>query len=352
MKTVLIIEDNDMIRENTAEILELANYKVLTAENGKKGVELALQQKPDIVICDIMMPVMDGYGVLHVFSKNPTLEAVPFIFLSAKTERADIRKGMESGADDYITKPFQESELLSAIEGRLRKAEIMKKDIKPSAEGIHELINSARQYKELEFLSEDKKVYHYKKKQVLYFEGGEPSKIFFVKQGKVKTYRSNPDGKEFITGLYKEGEFFGYLPLLEETEYKESAEVMEDSAIISIPKEEFTALLYQNQHISRRLIKMLANSVSEKEKQLSGMAYNSLRKRTADSLLFLKKKYETDNQSLTTIQINRDDLAGIIGSSTESLIRTLSDFKSEGLIDIVGGKIVILNEQKLLQLRN
>lgn len=121
MKTILVIEDNDLIRENTAEILELANYRVLTAENGKKGVEMALQQKPDIVLCDIMMPVMDGYGVLNVFHTNPDLESVPFIFLSAKTERVDILKGIDCGADEYLTKPFQENELLEAIEGWLKK---------------------------------------------------------------------------------------------------------------------------------------------------------------------------------------------------------------------------------------
>ena len=79
------------------------------------------ENRPDLVICDIMMPVLDGYGVLHVFNKNPRLSGIPFIFLSAKIERGDFRKGMDLGADDYLTKPFEESELLSAIEGRLSR---------------------------------------------------------------------------------------------------------------------------------------------------------------------------------------------------------------------------------------
>ncbi|MFZ9718591.1 MAG: response regulator [Chitinophagaceae bacterium] len=111
MKTILLIEDNNDIRENTAEILELANYSVLTAENGKLGLALALEHKPDMIICDIMMPVLDGYGVLHVLQKNEALQQIPFIFLSAKSERSDLRKGMELGADDYITKPFTDTEL-------------------------------------------------------------------------------------------------------------------------------------------------------------------------------------------------------------------------------------------------
>lgn len=351
METVLIIEDNDLIRDNTAEILQMANYRVLTAENGKTGVEVALQQKPDIVICDIMMPGMDGYGVLHVFSKNPELESVPFIFLSAKTERADIRKGMEGGADDYITKPFLESELLNAIEGRLRKARALKKEVPAPVQASPEPVDTS-QYRELVSLAEDKKVYEYKKKQILYLEGNEPYKLFYIRKGKVKTYRSTSNGKDFITGIYTQGDFFGYLPLIEGTEYQEAAETLEDSEIVVIPKEEFLALLYHNTHVAQSLIKLLANNVLEKEKQLSDLAYNSLRKRTADSLLYLKDKYRESNQEYPSIQISRDDIANIVGSSTESLIRTLSDFKSEHLIDIVDGRILILNEAKLRHMRN
>src|SRR5665647_2112440 len=124
MQRVLLIEDNDEIRENTAEILELANYIVDTASNGKLGVEMALDCKPDLIICDVMMPVLDGYGVLHLMQKNETLKNIPFIFLTAKAERGDFRKGMEMGADDYITKPFSDIELLTAIESRLLKARI------------------------------------------------------------------------------------------------------------------------------------------------------------------------------------------------------------------------------------
>src|SRR5436190_22776268 len=106
MKTILIIEDNNDVRENTAEILELSNYRVLQAENGKLGVEVAQKMKPDLIICDIMMPVLDGYGVIHLLNKNPDTASIPFIFLTAKSERIDFRKGMEMGADDYIAKPF------------------------------------------------------------------------------------------------------------------------------------------------------------------------------------------------------------------------------------------------------
>ncbi|MCL8000556.1 response regulator, partial [Brucella sp. 21LCYQ03] len=108
-KKVLIIEDHVEIRESTAEILELTgHYHVLTAAHGREGVDLALAQVPDLILCDIMMPELDGYGVLYMLGKYPATKNIPFIFLTARTERADIRKAMEMGADDYLTKPFDD----------------------------------------------------------------------------------------------------------------------------------------------------------------------------------------------------------------------------------------------------
>src|SRR6266496_5932415 len=140
-KTVLIIDDHDDIRENTAEILELAGYKTFTAENGKRGVDIAVKENPAVIICDIMMPELDGYGVLHLLRKNAETQNIPFIFLTAKTERSDIRKGMEMGADDYITKPFDDIELLNAVESRLKKQEIFRADYARTAEGMNEFLD-------------------------------------------------------------------------------------------------------------------------------------------------------------------------------------------------------------------
>ena len=120
---ILVIDDNAGIRENIAEVLELANYRVFTAEDGKTGIETALKEKPDLILCDVMMPQLDGYGVLHLVHKNPVIRNTPFIFMSARAEPAEMRKGMGLGADDYITKPFEETALLQAIECRLKRAE-------------------------------------------------------------------------------------------------------------------------------------------------------------------------------------------------------------------------------------
>ncbi|GAB4492308.1 MAG: response regulator [Raineya sp.] len=346
MKTILLIEDNDDIRENTAEMLELAGYQIQTAENGKIGIEKALANKPDLVICDIMMPVMDGYGVLQIFMHNPELSVVPFIFLTAKTERSDIRKGMEMGADDYLTKPFSEAELLGAVESRLKRSENLKKNT-PSNADFETFWNESKADADLQNLLSDRKVFSYKKKQIIYSEGNEASKMFFVKKGKIKTYQSNPDGKEFITGIFCEGDFFAYIPILEDTPHTDTAETLEECELISIPRNDFLALLHQKQSVAQKFIRMLAGAVAEKEKFLLGMAYNSLRKRVADALIILWEKYKNK----AGMQISRDNLASIVGTATESLIRTLSEFKQEGLIEIVEGKIIIKNIQKLANLK-
>jgi DNA-binding response OmpR family regulator len=145
MKSVLVIDDNNDIRENTAEILDLAGYKTFTAVNGKKGVELAIKEKPDLIVCDIMMPELDGYGVLHLLRKNADTQNIPFIFLTAKTERSDLRKGMEMGADDYITKPFEDIELLNAVEIRLKKAEVMQQNYTASPRDITRFLKDVKE---------------------------------------------------------------------------------------------------------------------------------------------------------------------------------------------------------------
>ncbi len=352
MKKILLIEDNDLIRENTAEILELSNYKVITAANGKIGVEMALQHMPDLIICDIMMPVLDGYGVLHAVQKNETIKNTPFIFLTAKTERNDFRKGMESGADDYITKPFDGTELLNAVNSRLKKNELLRQQLNPSIEGLNTLMQASFGKNELSTLAEDRNINKYKKKQIIYAEGNHPNKLYYVVSGKVKAFKTNNDGKELVTELYSQGDFFGYIAMLEETVYRDTTETMEETSLAIIPKEDFDELLNNNVQVARKFIQLLAKNISEKEDQLLGLAYNSLRKKVAEALMLLQKKYRKENVDNFEIAISRECLASIAGTATESLIRTLSDFRTEKLVDIKEGNIIILNEEKLSHLLN
>lgn len=123
MKTILIIEDEPEMRRNLATILRLEKYHPVSAENGRAGVEAALREKPDLILCDVMMPELDGYGVIRELREHSATRATPFIFLTAKGEKPDIRAGMNLGADDYLTKPVPKADLLEAIASRLKRSE-------------------------------------------------------------------------------------------------------------------------------------------------------------------------------------------------------------------------------------
>jgi len=350
MKKILIIEDNDEVRENTAEILELSDYEVVTASNGKEGVSIALKEKPDLIVCDIMMPQLDGYGVLHLLSKHKETSTIPFIFLTAKSEKHDFRKGMELGADDYITKPFEGTELLNAIETRLKKTEQFKASVIADAKAVNDFINKAKESANLKLTSNERDVYDYKKKHVLYSEGQRPKVVYFVISGKIKIYKTSFDGKELITGINGPGDFFGYTAILEETNYRDNAQTLEDSRLMLIPREDFLELITNDTRIARQFISIITKNIIEKEENLLNLAYNSLRKKVAYGLSLLVEKYKEPGKEKIVVDISRENLAQTIGVATESLIRTLADFKGEGLIDIQTGKVILLNEKKLKNL--
>ncbi|MBN8784884.1 MAG: response regulator [Terrimonas ferruginea] len=349
MKSVLVIDDNQGIRENTAEIMELAGYKTFTAENGKKGVELAVREKPDVIICDIMMPELDGYGVLHLLRKNPDTSHIPFIFLTAKTERSDLRKGMEMGADDYVTKPFDEIELLNAVEIRLKKAEVLQQRYAASAEGLNSFLDDARNAGMIGSLTSQYNTEPYMRKQTLYQEGKRPRFLYYLVKGKVKAFRTHEDGKEYITDMFSEGDFMGYSSLLEDKNYDHSAVVLEDAEVMQVPREDFLQMVYGDINVATKFIRIITQNVKEKEARLLNLAYSSLRKRVANALADLHDKYASGHKD-TIIDISREDIAHYVGTATESLIRTLSDFKAEKLVEIREGKIRVTDADKLRNL--
>jgi CRP-like cAMP-binding protein/ActR/RegA family two-component response regulator len=344
--TILVIDDNKDIRENTAEILELAGYITQVADNGKKGVEMAIREKPSIIVCDIMMPELDGYGVLHLLRKNPDTEHIPFIFLTAKTERTDFRKGMEMGADDYIMKPFEDIELLNAVEIRIKKSAIANQHYDKSLNGLNQFFNDVKDAGLKNTLSPKYDIENYERKQTLYQETKKPRYLFYLVKGKVKAYQTHPDGKEYITNLYSDGDFIGYSALLENGMYDDSAIALEDSEILAIPKDDFLQMVYNDVSIASKFIHIIAKNVKEKELRLLNLAYSSLRKRVAAALVDITIKFHL-NDKLMAIEISREEIAQYVGTATESLIRTLSDFKAEKLIDIKNGKIIINSTEKL-----
>ncbi len=133
MTKILIIEDEEAVRENILDLLEAEDFETIGAANGRIGVNLAISEVPDLILCDMMMPQLDGYGVLTILRQDPTTATIPFIFLTAKSAKSDFRQGMNMGADDYITKPFTRAELLSAIINRLEKHATLKRHLSPKS---------------------------------------------------------------------------------------------------------------------------------------------------------------------------------------------------------------------------
>lgn len=339
---ILVIEDNTDVRENIEELLQLSGYKVFTAENGKVGTSKALEHIPDLILCDIMMPELDGFGVLRILSNHPSTMDIPFIFLTAKTEKEDFRRGMGLGADDYITKPYDDVQLLDTIEVRLKKSARIKNSFDKTGHGLQKFIDEAKAQKEFDKLSENREVRKYHKKDIVYEAGQYPKWLYFVASGSVKSFQINDFGKEFTTNIYSKGDFFGFIPLLKGEKYHDNVSVIDDSELSLIPIEDFMLLLFNNREFSAKFIKMLANQSDEVERQLIEMAYSSVRKRVANALL----KF-SESKHATTMSVLRDDIASLAGTAKETTIRTLSDFKSEGLISIDDNKIELLKIEKL-----
>lgn len=341
-KKILIIEDDTIVRENTAEILQLANYEVITAENGKVGIEKANLFKPDLIICDILMPVLDGYGVLQIIVRNSELQKTPFIFMTAKTSHDDVRKGMDLGASDYITKPFEESELLSAIASRLKRKEIFDNDKKDNLSIIKKV-----NIEDIEKAFHQKEEYVYKMGASIYCEGNNSNHIFYIIIGEVKTYKNNEEGKELITSIFKDKQFFGFTSFIKNKPYNENAVAIKETKLLKITKQELLSLVKKNPQMAINFLDLLTEDLENVKNQLIHLAYDSVRKKTADALLQLNYQIKKDE----SIEISRINLASLIGIAKETLIRTLTDFKEEKIIKTSRNSIKIINLQKLSSIR-
>lgn len=346
-RKILIIEDNEDIRESTAEILGLAGYTVFTASNGRIGVELAQKELPNLIICDIMMPELDGYGVLFMLSKNPETAIIPFIYLTAKAERIDMRKGMEMGADDYLTKPFDDIELLNAIESRLSKSQKQQDFFSKGLKKLEDFSEEIKDFEALKKLLESKKIRKIKKGQLLYYDGDASQGIYLVLSGKIKVSKITEDGRELVTAINSTDEYFGIYDALVNKMHTETAEAIEDSSVCLLYKEQLDDILEKNAALAMQFIHLLSENLHQKEEQLVQMAYHSVRKRLAETLLRISEINNND-----TFKISRTDLAAMAGMATETVSRTLSDFKYENLLDKKGGEISILLKDKLIKMKN
>ncbi|MBT8245857.1 MAG: response regulator [Winogradskyella sp.] len=347
MTKILLIEDDIVLRDNTAELLELLDYKVVDATNGKKGLEKAIKNSPDIIICDIMMPEMDGYEVLEQLSSNVQTKHIPFIFLSAKTDHKDVRKGMNMGADDYITKPFTEDELVSAIKSRLAKAAILKERRKVSNDVINE--DELRSLNDLKnFLDNNGAEFNFNKDEIIYNDGDHSNLIYLIAKGAVKCHKLDEYGKELTTSLYKEDDLFGYTSFTNTITHKETATAIKDTTLRGISIVQLSKVLNENHKVAIALIDLLTDDLSNIKDQLLEMAYSSVNKKTAKTIIQFAEKINRKPED--PIKISRNDLASVAGVATETFIRTLTNFKKEGLIKSEGRNIVVLDLERLKEI--
>ena len=183
-------------------------------------------------------------------------------------------------------------------------------------------------------------------------DGDSPNFLYFVVSGKIKVFKSNEMGKEFIIDIYKEGDFLGYVALLVDNKYRESAMAIENSEVALIPRQDFFQLLHSNHEVSMKFIKLMSSNFSDAEEKLLKLAYDSARKRVAEAIIFVSKKYEIEGKNDLSFALLRENISALSGISPESVSRNLTDFKKEGLIETCNGSIKILNLKKLEVLKN
>lgn len=350
MKRILLIEDDNVLRENIKELLEIANYDVIGVTDGKKGVEVALKNTIDLVLCDIMMPELDGYGVYEALSKNEKTSNIPFIFLSAKNEPSDIRKGMILGADDYITKPFTEKDLINSIKSRLARHKILK-ELADTRQKLQD--NPTPQIPDLDSLrnyaannGEHLKV---SKRKDIYKEHKSANYVYFIEKGLVKTHKMDQAGKELVIDIHKKEHFFGFCSLKNSNLYTETSTAIETCELYRLTSSEFRTIIAENHKLAMELVDVLSDKVFILKQHLLQMAYASVLQKTTNTLLEFAEKLSDDPCELVTV--SRTDLASVAGISTESFIRCLAQLKNEGLIEVEGRNITIINLHKLKQLR-
>ncbi|CAH8282360.1 CRP-like cAMP-binding protein [Mariniflexile fucanivorans] len=346
MKTILLIEDDVVLRDCTVELLELSNYKVLKASNGKIGVKLAKQYVPDIIVCDIMMPELDGYGVLKALSKDKTTKYIPFIFLSAKTEFNDVRKGMNLGADDYISKPFAIKDLIDAIESRLAKVAILQELATNENDSKEDMEHEIKTLNDLKnFFDDNGTVFTFNKDDVIYREGDHANFIYLINKGAVKCHQIQEQGKELVTALYKEDDLFGYTSFTKNIPHQETVTAIEDVELTGVSTIEFNKILNNNHKLALELMQLLSEDLISTKSQLLEKAYASVNKKTAATILKFVEKINKKPED--PIKISRTDLANVAGIATETLIRALAEFKKDGIITTEGRNIKVVDIEKL-----
>ncbi len=341
---ILVIEDNFEVRDNLVELLELDGYQVSQAENGRQGIKMAHEQDPDLILCDIMMPELDGYGVLKIVSRNEKLMHVPFMFLTALAEKSDIRKGMGLGADDYITKPFNEAELLDAVEVRMKKRAVIKDVMLHNKTSNRSFIDEKKAIHDFkDFLGSSPKRTFLKKEEI-YTLGQYTRNVYIVHDGLLKEIRYSEFGKELITDFYTADDIFGYYDHSMNSKLSATVTVIKQAQLSVIPVADFEKFLHEHEDFAILYRNQELRKIRYAYDKLVDFAYASLREKVAKSIYELSAKI---GEREGVVEVSRTDLAAYTGLAKETVIRTLSELKKDAIIAVKGAEIEILDPLKL-----
>jgi DNA-binding response OmpR family regulator len=347
---ILVIEENKETLTSVSELLRLEGYDVQVAFTGKSGVEMASHLKPDLILCDVTLSGIDGYGVLHILSQHPVTAKIPFIFLASKINMEDFRKGMNLGADDYLVKPFDCTELLSAIEVRLKKYKYLKNNFDGKDFESQNEDSKQTQPKELSSLFENGLTRHYNKKDYLFTFGEYQHYLHFIIKGEVKISNTNENGKEMIFKLVRDKQFIGHKSLMNGSVYIEDAVALAPTETRLIKTNDFLQSIYCNREIAKWFINSLSYDLIRAEKRLHNLAYQSVRQKVAAVLSEIYEHQELVSKGNPLITLSRKNLAAIVGTALETLNRTVLEFRKEGIVEITPLGIRILQMNKLEQI--
>ena len=337
-KQVLVIEDNQDVRENLCEILELAGYETRSAENGKKGLVAIYDRLPDIILCDVMMPELDGYGVLKILRSNPKYKNIPFLFLTARTEQADFRKGMMLGADDYITKPFDESDLLEALTMRLG---ISTSRTEHNLLGRHDIDKLAFATRITKLIDKDE-ARNYKEQSHIITENQIIRQVGILQSGVARRVITDWEGRELTTELLSQHDIIGWEPLMHGTDKHSPYSIISvtDCKILFIEESAFMTATNSDVTLKNYLLKLALDTSSHGTQALLNVAYMNVRQKVAYALL-------TCSQHEGCLGMKREEMATLVGIAKESFSRCLSEFKADGIITIDNHTISILEPKEL-----
>lgn len=343
MPKILVIEDNADVRDNVVEILTLAGYDATSAGDGKAGVACAVADPPDLIFCDIMMPNLDGFGVLKILAARVETSGVPFVFLTAKSEQEDLRRGMNLGADDYVTKPFYKDELLRVLEIRLRKnaQRAPVGTVLGEWPGFRSAVTLQYAMSELMAGSSSRS---YRRGEAVYREGERVRDVFTLGSGFAKHQRSTDFGKTLIIYVFRAGDLFGYPEMIADSTYAHDTIALTDIEVDSVPAQLVKERLSEDARVADLFLGALSSGLLDADERMVNLAYLSVRKRSAITLL-----RAADVFGDAPWPMSREELSQWAGTAKETFIRNLTDFRDSGYVRIDADRVTILDERQLRQ---